>query len=85
MKANSLCHRGVRATNGHLITPPSSVMKSCRLMGPSLSAGTTRYQIKAALCSTANLAPIDRSGSNSTEVVEAAPRAMSALPRKQTK
>src|SRR5262249_558605 len=22
MKANSLCHRGVRATNGHLITPP---------------------------------------------------------------
>ena len=24
MKANSLCHRGVRATNGHLITPPRS-------------------------------------------------------------
>jgi hypothetical protein len=24
MKANSLCHHGVRATNGHLITPPRS-------------------------------------------------------------
>src|SRR5262245_22143748 len=24
MKANSLCHRGVRAANGHLITPPRS-------------------------------------------------------------
>jgi hypothetical protein len=24
MKANSLCHRGVRATNGHLIRPPRS-------------------------------------------------------------
>jgi hypothetical protein len=24
MKANGLCHRGVRATNGHLITPPKS-------------------------------------------------------------
>jgi len=24
MKADSLCHRGVRATNGHLITPPRS-------------------------------------------------------------
>src|SRR5215475_14046619 len=24
MKANSLCHRGVRATNGHLIMPPRS-------------------------------------------------------------
>jgi hypothetical protein len=24
MKANSLCHRGARPTNGHLITPPRS-------------------------------------------------------------
>jgi hypothetical protein len=24
MKANGLCHRGVRATNDHLITPPKS-------------------------------------------------------------
>src|SRR5215470_3052643 len=51
MKANSLCHRGVRATNGHLITPPSSVMKSRRFtpMSPVLPNERNSTQGTAAL------------------------------------